>query len=220
MERIPEVRWENEIIRAVRSVERREAHAGEKRWHPTTQILVTDGKRYAVVDKYPKNLRKAELYGYEKPARAVRLDVFGGHMQWEQLTESDRQTGISQETFDACALEEASEEILLDGKPCVPEAGRMRFVGMATLPEEREICAVYLYHVEADANLSAQDDAALPGGGREQIPLNVHWLDAETLGRLYARQTAGLPVLWNGQSAEVCSGLYSAWTLLMKKNAQ
>lgn len=214
MEMIPEVCLENGRVQVVREVERTLAHAGEKRWHPTTQILVTDGTRYALVDKYPKNLRKAELYGYEKPPRSIRLDVFGGHMQWEQLTACDRENGVSQETFDACALEEASEEMRLNGAPCVPEAERMRFIGMAELAEEREVCGVYVYRVEPGTEVAGQDDAALPGGGREQIPLRVWWLDEDTLERMYARQQTGLPVELDGQPAQLCSGLTAAWRTL------
>ena len=214
MEMIPEVRAENGRVRTVCRVERREAHAGEKRWHPTTQILVTDGARYALVDKYPKNLRKAELYGYEKPARSIRLDVFGGHMQWEQLSESEQSGCIRRETFDACALEEVSEELLLDGAPCRPDPSRLRFLGMAELPEEKEISAVYLFRVEPGSAVSGQDDATLPGGGREQIPLRVYWLEAETLEKLYALQQTGLSAELEGQTAVLCSGLLAAWRTL------
>ena len=213
MEMIPEVRAENGRVRTVCRVERREAHAGEKRWHPTTQIFVTDGARYALVDKYPKNLRKAELYGYEKPARSIRLDVFGGHIQWEQLSESEQSGCIRRETFDACALE-VSEELLLDGAPCRPDPSRLRFLGMAELAEEREICAVYVYRVEPGTEVAGQDDAALPGGGREQIPLRVWWLDENTLERMYARQQTELPVELDGQPAQLCSGLTAAWRTL------
>lgn len=211
MEMIPEIRLEKGVLIPVEAVERRAAHSGEKRWHPTTLILVSDGEKFALVDKYPKNRKKAELYGYRIPEPAVRPDVFGGHIQWEQLSPGDIANGISSETFLACAKEELSEEVFINGAPARPEDGVLSFLGMTLIEEEKEISAVYQWITSPGISVSCQDDASLPAGGRIQIPLPVFWLSRGELqtasegqktdsppeeGRLPVKWSTGLAAVW------------------------
>ena len=209
MEWIPKIEAHDDTLVVVDRVERHKAHEKPRQWHPTSLILVLDAEGLVVtVDKYPKNLQKAEVYGYEPPAPSCRPDAMGGHIQYEQLTEAERQQGLTDETFRRGALCELSEEILVDGQSLNPDPALLRYHGIIRIEEEAEFAGVFSYRIQGEHAFTGYDDLALPHGGREQLLLPTARFSPEELLALYQETKAGTTVLAkNGLPYRFSTGL-------------
>lgn len=209
MEWIPKIELRDDTLVVIDRVERHKAHEKPRQWHPTSLILVLDADGLVVtVDKYPKNLRKAEVYGYTPPAPSCRPDAMGGHIQYDQLTEAELQRGLTAETFRRGALCELSEEILVDGQPLTPDPERLKFHGVIRIEEEAEFAGVFSYRIEGNHTYTGYDDLALPAGGREQLLLPTMRFSPEELLALYQKTKTGATVLAeNGLPYRFSTGL-------------
>ena len=218
MEYIPQIRLTADGLRVVGPSERQAAHSVCPADHPTTQVLLLDSEgRLLVVDKYPKNLRKAQIYQYAPPAPAVRLDCFGGHIQFEQLTDREQAGFLTYSTYLAGALEELREECGIrqaDGTtaPFPADPQRMEYLSFARIQDgnNAEYSASFLYRTDLQMPFTGRDDIVTPDGEREQIPLPLHRFAPAALLALFRARDAQNNVWSDGALFHFCTGLAGA----------
>lgn len=218
MEYIPHIRCTAAGLLVVGPSERQAAHSVSPVDHPTTQVMLLDPEgRLLAVDKYPKNLRKAQIYQYTPPPPAVRLDCFGGHIQFGQLSDREQVGFLTYQTFLAGAVEELREECGIrqaDGTavPFPADPRRMEYLSFGRIQDgnNTEYSASFLYKSDLSAAYIGRDDVALPDGTREQIPLPLYRFTPAALLELFEARDAQNNVCADGVPYHFCSGLAGA----------
>ena len=166
---IPVLKMNGGKISVLGKMPRTLAHGPDPVLHATAVIaaVLPDG-RILFADKTEKMRLKgrlSQLYedGTVKNSLSV-IDIFGGHMDFSDLTEKDISEGLSEETYRKCAARELSEELLIPDKkgilrPLPVDMDRLVLIGMYEMENDhnREISAAYLYPLEEDASYASVD---------------------------------------------------------------
>lgn len=156
MEMYPIVESENGKLMIKGYCERRYIHKmGLK--HTTSLIMPVlsyDEGRILTVDKCEKYIAEALAFGDPAPVAQMSVDIFGGHLEYSNLTEEEKSTGIiSEDMMKRNAVRRVEERILTksddDYVNITVNPSKMKFVGIYECHSEHnnEIGYVYTYEL-------------------------------------------------------------------------
>lgn len=188
-EYLPILERRGDKLKVTGKMERSLCHGKNPSFHGTAIIaaVLPDG-RILLADKTEKQQKKRRQAGKEPLPEGLHIyDIFGGHMQYEDIPECEKEGFVSQETYRRCALRELSEELLVfreDGSYAAfrPGPGQLVPLGFYEMSNDhnREYTWAFVCFLDSMGPFISQD--TLQNGSREEeIRQPLHAVDWEEL---------------------------------------
>lgn len=188
-EYLPILERRGDKLKVAGKMERSLCHRKNPFFHGTAIIVAVlpDG-RILLADKTEKQQKKRRQAGKEPLPEGLHIyDIFGGHMQYEDIPECEKEGFVSQETYRRCALRELSEELLVfreDGSYAAfrPRPGQLVPLGFYEMSNDhnREYTWAFVCFLDDDGPFASQDTFQ-NDEGQEEICQPVCTVDWEEL---------------------------------------
>lgn len=212
MEMLPVISFEGDTVSVKGFCERAFVH-NNSLTHVTSLVIPIsdrDSGRILTMDKCEKYISNALALRTEIPVAQLSIDIFGGHLTYDDLTPEEKDASvITEEIMRRNAVNKLSAGLVRKTdsdtyEPVEIYPEKMKFVGIynCSSPDNNEQGYVYSYEIEPRSDYTAMSKAYGKNGDMVRIPL--------TVSEFLLSELLNLNQMWKNSKSpgyKICDGL-------------